>query len=60
MAGELFKAMAGVNLVHVPYKGMAQALNDLLGGQVQAAFSTMPPRDRAHQSRQAACLGGDV
>ena len=43
MAGELFKAMAGVNLVHVPYKGMAQALNDLLGGQVQAAFSTMPP-----------------
>ena len=43
MAGELFKAMAGVNLVHVPYKGMAQALTDLLGGQVQAAFSTMPP-----------------
>ena len=43
MGGELFKAMAGVNLVHVPYKGMALALNDLLGGQVQAAFSTMPP-----------------
>ena len=43
MGGELFKVMAGVNLVHVPYKGMAQALTDLLGGQVQAAFSTMPP-----------------
>ena len=43
MGGELFKAMAGVNLVHVPYKGMAPALNDLLSGQVQAAFSTMPP-----------------
>jgi tripartite-type tricarboxylate transporter receptor subunit TctC len=43
MGGELFKAMAGVNLVHVPYKGMAPALSDLLGGQVQAAFSTMPP-----------------
>jgi tripartite-type tricarboxylate transporter receptor subunit TctC len=43
MAGELFKAMAGVNLVHVPYKGLAPAMNDLLGGQVQAIFSTMPP-----------------
>src|SRR5207245_374483 len=43
MAGELFKAMAGVDLVHVPYKGLAPAMNDLLGGQVQAIFSTMPP-----------------
>jgi len=43
MGGELFKAMAGVNLVHVPYKGLAPALNDLLAGQVQAVFSTMPP-----------------
>jgi len=43
MAGELFKVMAGVDLVHVPYRGLAPALNDLLGGQVQAVFSTMPP-----------------
>jgi tripartite-type tricarboxylate transporter receptor subunit TctC len=43
MGGELFKAMAGVNLVHVPYTGLAPALNDLLAGQVQAVFSTMPP-----------------
>jgi tripartite-type tricarboxylate transporter receptor subunit TctC len=43
MAGELFKAMAGINLVHVPYKGLAPAMNDLLGGQIQAVFSTMPP-----------------
>ncbi len=43
MAGELFKAMAGVNLVHVPYRGLGPALNDLLGGTVQAVFSTMPP-----------------
>jgi tripartite-type tricarboxylate transporter receptor subunit TctC len=42
-AGELFKSMAGVNLVHVPYRGLAPAVTDLLGGQVQAIFSTMPP-----------------
>jgi tripartite-type tricarboxylate transporter receptor subunit TctC len=38
MAGELFKTMAGVNLVHVPYRGEAPALTDLLGGQVQVYF----------------------
>jgi tripartite-type tricarboxylate transporter receptor subunit TctC len=43
MAGELFKVMAGVNLVHVPYRGLAPAVTDLIGGQVQAIFSTMPP-----------------
>jgi tripartite-type tricarboxylate transporter receptor subunit TctC len=43
MAGELFMAMAGVNMVHVPYRGLAPALTDLLGGQVQAIFSTTPP-----------------
>ena len=35
VAGELFKMMAGVNMVHVPYRGVAPALTDLLGGQVQ-------------------------
>ena len=43
LAGELFGSMAGVKLVHVPYKGAAPALSDLLGGQVQIMFSTMPP-----------------
>ena len=38
MSGELFKMMAGVNLVHVPYRGLAPALNDMLGGQVQLMF----------------------
>jgi Tripartite tricarboxylate transporter family receptor len=43
MAGELFKMMAGVNMVHVPYRGQAAALTDLLGGQVLVDFATMPP-----------------
>jgi tripartite-type tricarboxylate transporter receptor subunit TctC len=42
MAGELFKMMAGVNLVHVPYRGQGPALTDLLGGEVQVLFATAP------------------
>jgi len=42
-SGELFKAMAGVNMVHVPYRSLAPALTDLIGGQVQAIFSSTPP-----------------
>jgi len=38
MAGELFKMMTGVNMVHVPYRGGGPALTDLLGGQVQLMF----------------------
>ena len=41
IAGELFKMMAGVDLVHVPYRGAAPALTDLLGGQVQVYFGPM-------------------
>ena len=40
--GELFKMMAGVNLLHVPYRGGAPATTDLLGGQVQVMFASMP------------------
>jgi tripartite-type tricarboxylate transporter receptor subunit TctC len=40
--GELFKMMAGVDMVHVPYRGSAPALTDLLGGQVQCLFETVP------------------
>jgi tripartite-type tricarboxylate transporter receptor subunit TctC len=43
MAGELFKMMTGVNLVHVPYRGAAPALADLLGAQVQVMFGSLPP-----------------
>jgi tripartite-type tricarboxylate transporter receptor subunit TctC len=43
MSGELFKMMTGVDIVHVPYRGSAQALTDMLGGQVQGDV-----RQRAH------------
>jgi tripartite-type tricarboxylate transporter receptor subunit TctC len=42
VAGELFKMMTGVNMLHVPYRGGAPALTDLLGGQVQVFFATTP------------------
>jgi tripartite-type tricarboxylate transporter receptor subunit TctC len=41
LAGELFKMMTGVDMVHVPYRGGTPALTDLLGGQVQVFFGTM-------------------
>src|SRR5262249_16477668 len=41
LSGELFKMMTGVNLVHVPYRGLAPALTDLLGGEVQVTFASM-------------------
>jgi tripartite-type tricarboxylate transporter receptor subunit TctC len=42
MSGELFKMMAGVNMVHVPYRGGALALTDLIAGQVQVMFDNIP------------------
>jgi tripartite-type tricarboxylate transporter receptor subunit TctC len=42
-AGEMFSRQAGIKMLHVPYKGAAPALTDLLAGQVQLMFSTMPP-----------------
>ena len=42
MAGELMKMMAGINIVHVPYKGNAPALTDLLGGHVEMIFNGVP------------------
>jgi len=42
MSGELFKMMTGLNMVHVPYRGTALALTDLLGGQVQVVFDAVP------------------
>ena len=42
MAGELFKAMAGVSIVHIPYRGSAGARTDVLGGQIEMMFDAIP------------------
>jgi tripartite-type tricarboxylate transporter receptor subunit TctC len=42
VAGELFKMMAGINMIHVPYRGDVPAITDLLAGQVQVYFGTLP------------------
>jgi tripartite-type tricarboxylate transporter receptor subunit TctC len=42
LAGEVFKKMAGVDMIHVPYKGNAPAVTDLVGGQVQVMFDNIP------------------
>ncbi|MGD9943747.1 MAG: Bug family tripartite tricarboxylate transporter substrate binding protein [Burkholderiaceae bacterium] len=54
LSGELFKAQAGVDLIHIPYKGSAQAMQDLLGGQVNMLFVDIPtalPHIRAGKLR---------
>jgi len=60
MAGELFKAMAGVDIVHVPYKGSSGARTDVIGGQVQMMFdavTTMSQHVRAGQVRALGTTG---
>ena len=42
LVGEAFRAATGINIVHIPYKGSAPAITDLLGGQVQMTFDTVP------------------
>ena len=42
LSGELFKTMAGVDMTHIPYKGSAPAITDLIGGQVQVMFDNLP------------------
>ena len=60
MAGELLKAMAGVDIVHIPYKGSSGARTDILGGQVQMMFdaiTTMAPNVRAGKLRALGTSG---
>ena len=58
IACELFKMMAGVDLVHVPYRGGAPATTDLLAGHLQVIFSPVSEFDPVHQGRQAASSRG--
>jgi tripartite-type tricarboxylate transporter receptor subunit TctC len=60
LAGELFKAMAQVNMTHIPYKGTAPAMTDLVGGQVQLSFSsplTALPHIKSGKLRALATTG---
>jgi tripartite-type tricarboxylate transporter receptor subunit TctC len=57
MAGELFKMTTGVNLVHVPYRGGAPALTDMLGGQVQVMFPALSSAIEYIRSGQLRALG---
>jgi tripartite-type tricarboxylate transporter receptor subunit TctC len=57
LAGEIFKVMAGVNLVHVPYKGSGQSMADLLAGQHKVGFDTMPASAGYVRSGRMRALG---
>ena len=62
LSGELFKTAAGVSMVHIPYKGSAPAMSDLIGGQVQAMFDNMPsalPHVKAGKLRALAVTGAN-
>ena len=56
LAGELFKSLASVDLTHVPYKGAAPAITDLLGGQIQVMFTTVASAAAYVQSGQLRAL----
>ena len=58
VSAEMFKMMTGVEMVHVPYRGAAPALTDLIGGQVQVMIDTRP-LDATHPRRQTARAGGN-
>lgn len=57
LSGELFKRLAGVDMVHVPYKGSAPALNDLVGGQLDVMFAVLSSALPLVQSGQLRALG---
>jgi tripartite-type tricarboxylate transporter receptor subunit TctC len=56
MAGELFKAMAGVSILHIPYRGSSGARTDLLGGQVDMMFDAVPTMAEFIRSGKAKAL----
>ena len=62
LAGELFKTMAKVDMLHIPYKGNVPAITDLLAGQTSLLFATMPtvlPHAKAGKLRAIATLGSE-
>ena len=62
LAGELFKAMTGLNIIHVPYRGSTPAITDLLAGQVQLMFDVTPtalPQIRAGKLRPLAVTSSE-
>ena len=59
VVGELFKFMTGVNLVHLPYRGTAPALTDLLGGQVQVLFNPLTTSIEYIRAGKLRAFGGD-
>ena len=60
LAAEFFKRAAGIDILHVPYKGAAQATTDLVGGQVQMMFGPLVAIMPLAAGRQAARAGGDL
>ena len=57
MAGELFKAMAGVSILHIPYKGSSGARTDVLGGQVDLMFDAVPTMTEHIRAGKVKALG---
>ncbi|MGQ0544370.1 MAG: tripartite tricarboxylate transporter substrate-binding protein [Betaproteobacteria bacterium] len=60
LAGELFKALAGVDLVHIPHKGSDQARTSILGGQVQMMFDAVPTMAANARAARPDGAGGDA
>ena len=59
LSGEMFMAMTGAKMQHVPYRGAAPAITDLLGGHVQVIFDNMPSIIQHIRSGALRALGGD-
>jgi tripartite-type tricarboxylate transporter receptor subunit TctC len=57
MSGELFKMMAGIDMTHVPFRGTAPALQNLLGGQIQLMYASMPATLEHVRSGRLVALG---
>jgi tripartite-type tricarboxylate transporter receptor subunit TctC len=60
LLGELFKQSAHIKLTHVPYKGTALAIPDLISGQTHLMFDSIVSGAAAHQGRQSQGDGGDL